>query len=116
MKTKEPKSPVRLNAALRLLREYHGLKQVEAAERLGFRKSVVSELESGTRPASLDVLSRYAESFKMPLSSVMLLAELQSASTEPSSVASFRRSVAEKAVKILDWLNERTKIDGDGDD
>lgn len=112
MKMKESKESIQLNAALRLLREYHGLKQVEAAERLGFKKSVISELESGTRPASLDVLNRYAQSFKMPLSSVMLLAELQdSSSIESTPTAALRRSVAEKAFKILDWFNERTKLD-----
>jgi transcriptional regulator with XRE-family HTH domain len=111
MKTKESQAPVPLNKALRLLREYHGLKQVETATRLGFQKSVVSELESGTRPASLDVLNRYAETFKMPMSSVILLAELQDNSQmQPSAI---RRLVAEKALKILDWLNERTKIHGD---
>ena len=111
MKTKESQDSFPLNKALRLLREYHGLKQVETAERLGFQKSVVSELESGTRPASLDVLNRYAESFKMPMSSVILLAELQDNSQVEHSA--IRRSVAEKALKILDWFNERTKIDDD---
>ena len=109
MKTQPHQESVPLGKALRLLREYHGLKQVEAADRLGFTKSVVSELESGSRSASLDVLNRYSESFKMPLSSVVLLAELQSSpSGDPASV---KRLVAEKALKILDWFNERTKLD-----
>jgi transcriptional regulator with XRE-family HTH domain len=109
MKTQQRQESMPLGKALRILREYHGLKQVEAADRLGFTKSVVSELESGSRSASLEVLNRYSESFKMPLSSVVLLAELQnSQSAEPTSV---KRLVTEKALKILDWFNERTKLD-----
>lgn len=109
MKTQKRAGAMSLGKALRLLREYHGLKQNEAAERLGFPKSVVSELESGSRNATLEILARYAESFKMPISSVVLLAELQaSESTDKNSI---KRVVTEKALKILDWFNERTKLD-----
>lgn len=102
-----------INKALKILREYHGLKQFEAADKIGFSRSVISELESGGRPASLDVIQRYADAFKIPASSVLLLAELSEHSLESSDlkgITRMKRNIAVKTFKILDWINEKTKV------
>ncbi len=64
-----------MNKALRLVRVYHDLSLVEAAERVGLSKSYVSELEKGHKKVSMEVLEKYATAFDMPMSSLMLFAE-----------------------------------------
>ena len=64
-----------LGEALRLIRVFHDMKQVELAERLGVSKSHVSEIENGNKSPSLDLIERYSEAFKIPVSSIMIFAE-----------------------------------------
>ena len=64
-----------LGEALRLIRVFHDMKQDELAERLGVSKSHVSEIENGNKSPSLDLIERYSEAFKIPVSSIMFFAE-----------------------------------------
>ena len=93
--------------ALKLIRQYHRLSQVDLAERLGLSKSFISEIEksSGKKP-SIDVLERYAAHFSIPLSSLLLFAER----TESNNVAERSRIyAADKVLKMLEWLEETTQ-------
>jgi len=63
-----------LNKALRLVRVYHDLSQVDAAERLGLSKSYVSEIEKGDKNVSMATLQKYSEAFDIPMSSLLLFA------------------------------------------
>jgi transcriptional regulator with XRE-family HTH domain len=93
--------------ALKLIRQYHRLSQVDLAERLGLSKSFVSEIEKdGGKKPSIDVLERYALFFKIPLSSLMLFAEQM----EDNSIAERSRVfAADKVLKMLEWLEETTQ-------
>lgn len=62
-----------LHDALRLLRVFHDLKQKELAEKLAISNSHISEIEKGNRTPSLDVIKKYADYFKIPVSSVLFL-------------------------------------------
>ena len=95
--------------ALKLIRQYHRLSQVELANRLGLSKSFISELEreDGKKP-SVDVLERYASYFKIPLSSLLVFAE-RSDNAELEDRA--RDYVADKVLKMLEWLEETTRND-----
>ena len=64
-----------IHEALRLIRVFHDLKQVELAEKLGVSKSHISEIEKGNKSPSLDLIQRYATEFKIPVSSIMFFAE-----------------------------------------
>jgi len=64
-----------LNEALRLLRIFHDLKSVELADKLVISTSYLSELESGKKKPSLDIIQRYAEFFETTPSAIMLIAE-----------------------------------------
>ncbi|TWB50057.1 DNA-binding XRE family transcriptional regulator [Rhizobium sp. ERR 922] len=64
-----------LSEALRLIRVFHDLKQVELAEKLGISKSHLSEIESGTKTPSLEIIERYSKNFGIPVSSIMFFAE-----------------------------------------
>jgi transcriptional regulator with XRE-family HTH domain len=98
--------------ALRLIRQYHRLTQVELAGKLELSKSFVSELEKGHKKASIDVLDRYANFFHIPLSSLLLFAER----TEDSDLSERTRTfAARKVLKMLEWLEETTSDDAFGE-
>lgn len=87
--------------ALRLIRVYHDLSQAQLAEKIGISKSYISELERGHKKASIDILEKYASFFRIPLSSLLLFAE---ESAKPDFVEKSRVAVANKVLKMLDWL------------
>lgn len=90
-----------LNKALRLVRVYHDLSQADAAERLGLSKSYVSEIEKGDKNVSMATLQKYSDAFDIPMSSLLLFAEKVDGAGNAENVRAF---VAEKAVKMLDWV------------
>ena len=95
--------------ALKVIREYHHLSQTELAARLDLSKSYISELEAGTKKASLDVLERYAEQFQIPMSSLLLFAERSADANFGERTRSF---AAGKVLKMLEWLSEASKDAG----
>lgn len=98
-----------LNRALKLLRTYHQLTQVELAKRLGISNSYLSELEKGDKTPGLDLLDRYAEVFKMPVSSILLFSESIDAEHKPGT--KLRVAAADKILRLLEWLQERDAVE-----
>lgn len=90
-----------LNDALRLVRVFHDMSQTAAAEKLGLSKSYVSEIENNRKKVSMETLERYSEVFNISMSSLMLFAERRA---HPSRDEEARVYVADKVVKMLDWL------------
>ena len=90
-----------MNKALRLVRVYHDLNQADAAARVGLSKSYVSEIESGNKKVTLEVLEKYANAFDIPVSSLMLFAEK---AEEGCFADDARLYIAVKALKMLDWV------------
>ena len=88
-----------IHRALKLTRQYHRLTQAELAERLNISKSFISELESGKKAPTLDLLERYAHEFKMPASTLLMFAE-RLGTGEPSKKA----ARADKVLRILEWV------------
>lgn len=97
-----------LNRALRLLRTYHQLTQVELAKRLGISNSYLSELESGDKTPPLDLLDKYSDIFKMPTSSILLFSE--SLAGEGWRGGRLRVGAADKILRLLEWFEERDAI------
>lgn len=100
-----------LHRALRLLRVYHQLKQVELAKRLGISNSYLSEIETGGKTPSVDLLDKYAEVFKMPASSILLFSESMGSPQKPSERV--RVGAAEKILRLLEWIEERHATEQD---
>lgn len=101
-----------LSETLRLLRVFHDMKQSELAERLGVSKSYVSEIENGNRTPSMEVIQRYADTFKVPVSSVMFFAEnLEDAKNRRGAAARAKKAIASKIVNFLQLVEEKTELD-----
>jgi transcriptional regulator with XRE-family HTH domain len=64
-----------INEALRLIRVFHDLKQYEVADRLKVSKSHISEIENGNKTPSLELIERYSNEFRIPVSAIMFFAE-----------------------------------------
>jgi transcriptional regulator with XRE-family HTH domain len=97
-----------LNRALRLLRTYHQLTQVQLAKRLEISNSYLSEIESGDKVPTIDLLNKYSDIFKMPTSSILLFSE--SLAGEGSRGGKLRVGAADKILRLLEWLEERNAI------
>lgn len=93
-----------LGEALRLIRVYHDLKQKQAAERLGFSTSYLSEIERGQKTPTLDIIDRYAKIFDMPVSSIMFFSESLDRKGTLDQARSF---VAGKVLSLLQFLEAR---------
>jgi transcriptional regulator with XRE-family HTH domain len=90
-----------LGEALRLVRSFHDMNQIELAQCLGISRSYLSELESGKKTPSLDLLDNYAKTFEIPLSYLLIFCE----TLEDSEATSKVRSITtEKAIKVLSWI------------
>jgi len=87
--------------ALKLIRQYHRLSQTDLSAKLSISTSYLSELESGKKEPSLDVLQKYADYFKVPLSSLLVFSETLDGAHSISKARSF---ISKKMLKILEWI------------
>lgn len=104
-----PKSIADCNRALKLLRTYHQYTQVGLAKRLGISNSYLSELEKGDKTPGLDLLERYSEVFKMPVSSILFFSESINEDRKPGT--KLRVAAADKILRLLEWLQERDAVE-----
>lgn len=57
--------------ALKLIRSYYDMSQTELSAELGLSNSYLSEIESGKKQPSIDLLQKYSDYFDIPLSSIL---------------------------------------------
>jgi len=96
-----------LNEALKQIRLFHQLKQVELAKKLDISKSYLSEIESGRKSVSMDLLHKYAEVFSVPASSLLLFSENIEAAKASDTL---RLKCANKIIKAMEWVNARYEV------
>ena len=89
--------------ALRLIRVFHDMKPVELAEKLGISASYLSEIESGKKRPSLDLIEKYAKVFKTTPASILFFSDELSESTAKGP---FKTSVRNKIFKLLSALEQ----------
>lgn len=99
-----------IHRALVLLRKYHGLKQKDLAEKLDRSPSYISEIESGTKVPTYDLLQSYSEVFDIPVSSIMIFAE---ASGTKGKAKAVQEHIAGKALQLLEWLDSVSRFQED---
>ena len=100
-----------LNRALKLLRTYHQYSQTNLAKKLEISNSYLCEIEKGIKPPSIDLLAKYAELFKMPVSTILLFSEKIDAPHNHRE--KIRVAAADKVLRLLEWIDESELIDTD---
>lgn len=94
-----------IHEALRLTRVFYDMSQSELAERLGISKSHLSEIESGKKNPTLQLLQKYSEVFDIPVSSMMFFAERLE---NPTAGDATRAFVSKKVLAIMRLIAQRS--------
>lgn len=103
----EIKRPM-INDALRLLRLYLGLSQKRIATELDLSQSMISEIESGSKSVSMEILERYSTKLDVRMSQLLFFAEeLQG---EPVKTKG-KLIVASRVLSLLERLSPREIMD-----
>jgi len=98
--------------ALKLLRRSQGLNQSALAKKLDISRSYISELESGNRTPSLDLLKRYAEVFNVPVSSLVFFAEaLQDRDNLSGRLEKAKGVISRKVIALLTLLDVESEVE-----
>lgn len=91
-----------INRALKAIRQFHSLTQLEMAKKLDMSKSYLSEIESGKKPVGYDLLEKYSAQFDIPVSSLVFFSEnIESSESIPEK---FRSVLAGKILTIMEWM------------
>ena len=94
-----------LNKALRLIRVFHDLNQKDLADKLGISNSYLSEIESGKKTPTLEVIEKYSEVFHIPSSSILFFSENLNNGEKSEKT---KRNISNKVIKILDWISAKS--------
>lgn len=97
-----------LNDTLRLIRSFHDLNKSEAATKLGISRSYISEIESGQKRVTLDLLEKYSSTFNIPMSSLLLFDEKK---RDGSLKEDVRVAIGGKVVQMMNWLASITETE-----
>lgn len=76
---------------------------------LDISPSHLSEIESGSKSVSFDLLQRYSEVFEIPVSSITMFAEM-SATSNDSRSRKMKALISDKALRLLDWLDSVSSV------
>ncbi len=90
-----------ISKAVRLLRIFHDTSQTQLAKDLGISNSFLSEIESGAKAPTLQLLEKYSKRFDIPISSLLFFSESLKSGKESSKM---RGKVSAKILKLLEWL------------
>lgn len=101
------KRPV-INDALRLLRLYLGMSQKQIASKLSISQSMISEIESGEKSVSIDILEKYSINLNVRMSQLLFFAE--ELGGEPVKTKG-KLIIANRVLKLLDALAPREIAD-----
>ena len=95
-----------LSEALRLVRAYHDISQTQLCCHLGISNSYLSEIESGKKTPSLDLLKKYSEHFDIPISSLLFFSE----NLDNTKITDkLRVGAARKVISLLQWVEQKNK-------
>ncbi len=98
--------------ALRLIRVFHDLKQIELADKIGVSKSYISEIEAGKKSPSIQLIEKYSEEFKIPVSSILFFSErLEDKSHTLDNIEIAQGIIASKVIKFLSFVEEKTRLE-----
>ena len=93
----------KLNQALRLIRVFHDQSLSELSKQMNISVGYLSEIESGKKNPSLDVIRKYAKAFNTTESAILFFAE--NIKTDSKTKTALRNNI----LKFLQAI-ERVKI------
>lgn len=93
-----------IHRALKVIRQFHNIKQSSLAEKLGISKSYLSEIEAGKKTINFDLLEKYSTIFDISTSSLVFFSEsLEKKERLPEQ---FRAVFAGKILSMMEWIVE----------
>jgi len=99
-----------IHRALKLIRQFYNFTQAELASQLGLSKSYLSELESGKKTVTFELITKYSDIFDIPASSLVFFSE--SISKKNSINNSFKTKASGRILDVFEWFITK----GNGDD
>lgn len=97
----------RLMKALKSIRLYYQISQIELARKLDISRSYLCEIESGKKDVSLKILSSYSSVFGIQLASILLIDEALKTGRPIKVIAS---DCIEKATSITKHQKEISNV------
>ena len=94
-----------INRALKLIRQFHSMTQSALADRFSMSKSYLSEIESGKKPVSYELLEKYSKEFDISVSSLVFFSESLQSKNKISE--KFRSVFSKKVLDIMEWMIEK---------
>lgn len=95
-----------IHRILKLARQFHRLSQSETASRLHISKSFLSEIESGKKAPTLELLEKYAQTFDIPASTFLVFVE-----NVDNPAAAVKQRPPRKILQFLEWASEGVEED-----
>jgi transcriptional regulator with XRE-family HTH domain len=99
-----------IHRALKLIRQFHEITQTDLSSQLGLSKSYLSEIESGKKTVTFDLINKYSEIFDIPSSSLVFFSE--SISTKGKLSDSFRTAASGSILNIFEWFMSKGNSNG----
>jgi transcriptional regulator with XRE-family HTH domain len=90
-----------LNKALKLMRIFNDLSQKDLAGKLGISKSLISEIESGRKNPTIELLGKYSTFFDIPVSSIMFFSESLNQDIKTENIRGF---ISSKILAMLEVI------------
>lgn len=97
-----------ISEALRLLRVFHDVKQIDLAKRLDISRSHLSEIEKAVKTPSFDLIGRYAAEFRIPVSSIIFFAE---AIPEAERGSQLKAKISKSIIALLQVVERKANVE-----
>ena len=94
-----------LGKILKYIRVFNKKTQFEVGQNLDISRSYISEIESGSKTPSIELLQKYSDNFNISLSTIMLFAE---ECKKPKNLQKKATKIlAKTTLDLLDWICEK---------
>lgn len=97
--------------ALRILREFHYMRQIDVSREMGMASATICRVETGKFTPSLEMLGRFAKFYGISVSSIIMIAEAM----DSDDAKGKRKLVSVKVLRLLEWLDSIARDTGNGD-
>ncbi|MGA1256063.1 MAG: helix-turn-helix domain-containing protein [Candidatus Nanopelagicaceae bacterium] len=105
---KENENEVIAMKTIAVIRNFHMMKQIELADKAGISRNYMSQVESGERTPSLEVLQKICGALNMPISNLFLIEEWERGEAELEKI---QPALTPKCQKILAALAAIKELD-----